>query len=143
MSIELLLSVGGGILLSLIGILVSYVRTYLKGKVEHTRSIMLQRYLIIAENMIETTVLHLNQTLVKTTREVRKDGKLTVEDAEHIFESAVVDIRSALGSQIMDILSQHIGNVNQWIEQEIEKYVLIAKNGQYIEPLINNYNTEE
>jgi hypothetical protein len=114
-----------------LGIIYTIVRgnktTLFQREKEHS-SELFQRYLIIAESVVETTVIKLNQTMVKECRRQSENGKLSEEDAKKIFETATRQVKLILGLVFIEFVSEYIGNFDEWLNQEIEKYVVLTKN---------------
>jgi hypothetical protein len=109
-------------------LIVWYCRNLLRQKTNDYSAIIFQRYLIIAENLIETTVIKLNETAVKKLKAKSQDGKLSKEDGEKILQDAINTVKKSLGAFFINVISEHMGDFDTWLLQQIEKYVSVTKN---------------
>lgn len=81
----------------------------------------------VENTIIPNIVTSLNETVTKKYKEASEDGKLTKEEANELFTTAVEDVKKQLSKDIVDKLSFVVGDLNSWIESAIEVAVKNAK----------------
>ena len=78
--------------------------------------------------IIHDTVERLNQTVKSEILKASKDGKLTKDEGQKIFDEAIRIIKECATESMMDDLSSIVGNVDEWITNQIEIWVAATKN---------------
>lgn len=73
--------------------------------------------------IVETVVAHLNQSV----KEVGADGKITVEEAAHLRNTAYGMVRQQLPAYMMDSLRSGLADADRYIISKIEAAVLEQK----------------
>jgi hypothetical protein len=96
---------------------------YIKSKTENET--ILTSY-TQAEKIIKNTVLAINQSI----KEAGADGKITAEEAKRIKVVAVESIRKQVPAWMKDSLELAVGDLEEWINTQIEASVNEAKNGK-------------
>lgn len=123
--LEVIIVIGLLVLLGIIA-MIKHHRSSMNQRVKEHSSELFQRYLIIAESVVETTVIKLNETMVKDFKR-ENDGKLSLSDSNTVLATAVRQVKLILGSVFTEFISEYIGDFDEWLKQEIEKYVVLCK----------------
>lgn len=97
--------------------------SYIKSKTENET--ILTSY-TQAEKIIKNTVMAINQSI----KEAGSDGKITAEEAKRIKAIAVESIRKQVPAWMKDSLELAVGDLEEWINTQIEASVNEAKNGK-------------
>lgn len=71
--------------------------------------------------LIQANVIAMEQTLVKEIKESIKDEKLTKDELKGIAQKVRENVLNQLGEGSVEILNKTLGDVNGYIEAEIEK----------------------
>lgn len=103
---------------------VTQVQEYLKNSANDSNSYYFQFCTSILDfvktEIIEKTVIKLNETLVKEYKAAAEDGKITKDEAVEIFNTAVTEIKSLLTDNVKAELSVIIGDLDTWIASSVE-----------------------
>lgn len=81
----------------------------------------LNSYIDIAQNVVETAVLSVSQTYVD---ELKKSGKFTKESHYEAKEQAINIANELLTSDVRNAITNLYGDVDTYIDNLVEKYVL-------------------
>ncbi|MEG2289615.1 MAG: hypothetical protein RSC24_06570 [Clostridium sp.] len=73
------------------------------------------------QQLIQTNVIAMEQTLVKEIKESIKDGKITKDELKNVAIEVRENVLKQLGEGSKGILENTLGDVNGYIEAEIEK----------------------
>jgi len=138
--LEVVIVIGLLVLLGIIA-MIKHHRSSMHQRVKEHSSELFQRYLIIAESVVETTVIKLNETMVKEFKKAN-DGKLSIEDGNTVLTTAVRQVKLILGSVFTEFISEYIGNFDEWLTQEIEKYVSLCKANYNVHDLYTDLKRE-
>ena len=82
---------------------------------------------LVADNAINV-VTSLNQTLVEGLKKASEDGKLTLEDANNIKNTAIIMLTDTLSEDIQEVLEETFGDLQSYLSNVIEKTVVMIKN---------------
>ena len=80
--------------------------------------------------IVEKTIVAANETLVKEVTAATEDNKITKEDGERILASVKSDVLSQLSNDAKELLSTEIGDLELYIEKEVETTLAKLK-GKY------------
>ena len=80
--------------------------------------------------IVEKTIVAANETLVKEVTAATEDNKITKEDGERILASVKSDVLSQLSDDAKELLSTEIGDLELYIEKEVETTLAKLK-GKY------------
>lgn len=81
----------------------------------------LNSYIDVAQNVVETAVLSVSQTYVD---ELKKSGKFTKESHYEAKEQAINIANELLTSDVRNAITNLYGDVDTYIDNLVEKYVL-------------------
>lgn len=114
-----------------IGVITAYASVYLKKLADKAKAQASkitdenQRELVDtaidrASTIVEKTVISANETLVKEFKNATSDNKITKEDGQKVLDSVKENVLKQLSDDSKDLLSLTIGDLDKYIEAEIE-----------------------
>lgn len=116
------------IVIPLLSTLTVYVVTFIKAKTAElkskTASDTLDRYIDIAEDAIETAVVSVTQTYAET---LKKENKFDAAAQSKALAMARCKAIAIMGDTAKKALEQVYGDVNSWIDNNLEYYVNVSK----------------
>jgi len=116
------------IVIPLLSTLTVYVVTFIKAKTAElkskTENDTLDRYIDIAEDAIETAVVSVTQTYVEA---LKKENKFDAAAQSKALAMARNNAISIMGDTAKKALEQAYGDVNSWIDNNLEYYVNVSK----------------
>ena len=138
---EALLSLLSAVVIGAIGLLTTYATSYFKQAMKKVKA---QTEKLSDENqkqlvndaldrtstIVEKTIVAANETLVKEVTAATEDNKITKEDGERILASVKSDVLSQLSDDAKELLSTEIGDLELYIEKEVETTLAKLK-GKY------------
>lgn len=83
-----------------------------------------------AIEIIHSTVERLNETIKKEIISKSADGKLTKDEGKEIFHEAMAIIKSCISVNTKDDISFIVGDIDEWISNQIEIWVAETKNNK-------------
>lgn len=104
--------------LLLISVAIPYGIKWIKAK---TRNETLIKLIERAENLVENCVEYTSQTFVNA---LKKEGKFTKEEGQIAFNMSKERILSLMTEELQAAIMECFGDVNLWIETQIEMTVL-------------------
>jgi hypothetical protein len=104
--------------LLLISVAIPYAISWIKAK---TKNETLLKLIERAENLVENCVEYTSQTFVNA---LKKEGKFTKEEGEIAFNMSKERILSLMTAELQAAIEECFGDVNLWIETQIETVVL-------------------
>ena len=100
----------------------AWLSAYIKSKTENeTIGFAFDR----AQVIIKDVVAKVNQS----TKEAGADGKITPEEAQTIKQVALTSINQQIPSAVKDVLELAVGDLQDWIDTQVEASVYYFKNG--------------
>lgn len=136
------ISVVGSLLIVVVGIAASYAITKLAefwksksasltaaadAKFTDTKMDWLNYLLAHATNVIDDIVNALNDTYKKELLEATSDGKLTEDEKKLLLEKGKELVYSEIPENVMEELSEIVGDMEEWVRTKIENSVTDAK----------------
>lgn len=113
-----------GLLIPILPALAALIIAFLKKKKEelenHINNETVNKYIDLADNIIETAVVSVNQTF---TDALKKSGTFDTAAAAEAFEKAKQIVLSSLGDAAKGVLQDVYGDLNNYITARIEYYV--------------------
>ena len=104
--------------------LVKAAFAWLRGKTENEA---LQAALTEAQNLADTVVASLQQTVVEGMKARSTDGKLTAEDAREIADMAIEQFLSDLSAKSTALLEDNASDLVQYVSNLLEARLLKLK----------------
>ena len=98
----------------LLAVLTGYIVTWIKAK---TAEIEQNKYTALISDTIIQCVIATNQTYVET---LKKEGKFDAEAQEKAFEITKQAVLGVLSNQARDFIEITYGDVEAWLNQQIE-----------------------
>lgn len=86
-----------------------------------------KNYLEEVNNIIVSTINYVNQTYVET---IKRKGNFTIDDQKNAFKKAKEIITSQLTQSTKDYIAKTYGDINQWLEVNIEANLNKIKKAQ-------------
>lgn len=120
--------------LLLISVAIPYGIQWLKAK---TKNELLLRLMERAENLVESCVEYTSQTFVNA---LKREGKFNREEAVIAFNMSKERVLNLMTEELYAAIEECFGDVNLWIETQIEMNVLQNNN---IFPVIANTAKKE
>jgi len=118
------------LIVPILGAVATFVVTYLKAKSELVRDKInnetIDKYILMAEDIISTAVLHVNQVFVD---ELKKGGKFDKERQQEAFNRCKEIVIGLLNDNSKTIIEAVYGDINNWIDMQIEATVNRTKSG--------------
>lgn len=112
------------LIVPILGAVATFVVTYLKAKSELVRDKInnetIDKYILMAEDIISTAVLHVNQVFVD---ELKKGGKFDKERQQEAFNRCKEIVIGLLNDNSKTIIEYIFGDLNQWLDIHIEAAV--------------------
>lgn len=116
------------LLVPIMGAVATFVVTYLRAKSEQIRRRIdndtIDKYIYLAEDIIATAVLQVNQVFVE---ELKKDGKFDKERQQEAFNKCKEIVLTLLNDNAKTVIEFIFGDLNQWIDSQIEAAVHRSK----------------
>lgn len=116
------------LLVPIMGAVATFVVTYLRAKSEQIRRKIdddtINKYIYLAEDIIATAVLQVNQVFVE---ELKKDGKFDKERQQEAFNKCKEIVLTLLNDNAKTVIEFIFGDLNQWIDSQIEAAVHRSK----------------
>lgn len=79
-------------------------------------------------DIIHDTVERLNETMKSEIIKASQDGKITPEEGKQIFNEAMRIIKTCVPESTIEDLSSIVGDIDEWITNQIEIWVAKTKN---------------
>lgn len=138
---EALLSLLSAVVIGAIGLLTTYATSYFKQAIakakaqaeklsDENQKQLVNDALDRTSTIVEKTIVAANETLVKEVTAATEDNKITKEDGERILASVKSDVLSQLSDDAKELLSTEIGDLELYIEKEVETTLAKLK-GKY------------
>ena len=138
---EALLSLLSAVVIGAIGLLTTYATSYFKQAIakvkaqveklsDENQKQLVNDALDRTSTIVEKTIVAANETLVKEVTATTEDNKITKEDGEKILASVKSDVLSQLSDDAKELLSTEIGDLELYIEKEVETTLAKLK-GKY------------
>lgn len=138
---EALMSLLATVIIGAIGLLTAYLTKYFKQSIanikaqtskikDETQKQLVNDALDRTSTIVEKTIVAANETLVKEVTAATEDNKITKEDGERILASVKSDVLSQLSDDAKELLSTEIGDLELYIEKEVETTLAKLK-GKY------------
>src|SRR5690606_2468858 len=112
------------LLVPIMGAVATFVVTYLKAKSEQIRRKIdddtINKYIYLAEDIIATAVLQVNQVFVE---ELKRDGKFDKERQQEAFNKCKEIVLTLLNDNAKTVIEFIFGDLNRWIDSQIEATV--------------------
>lgn len=112
------------LLVPIMGAVATFVVTYLRAKSEQIRRKIdddtINKYIYLAEDIIATAVLQVNQVFVE---ELKKDGKFDKERQQEAFNKCKEIVLTLLNDNAKTVIEFIFGDLNRWIDSQIEATV--------------------
>lgn len=105
----------------LLAVLTGYIVTWIKAK---TAEIEQNKYTELISDTIIQCVIATNQTYVET---LKKEGKFDAEAQEKAFEITKQAVLTVLTNQARDFIEITYGDVEAWLNQQIEAAINTCK----------------
>jgi len=116
------------LLVPIMGAVATFVVTYLRAKSEQIRRKIdddtINKYIYLAEDIIATAVLQVNQVFVE---ELKKDGKFDKERQQEAFNKCKEIVLTLLNDNAKTVIEFIFGDLNRWIDSQIEATVHRSK----------------
>ena len=116
-------------LLPILGILTKWIVSLIQNKIAEanakTDSETIQKYYTMLGNTISQCVIATNQTYVEA---LKKEGKFDLEAQKHAFDMTKDAVLAILQGEVLDYISEIIGDLDTYIDQQIEANVNLYKN---------------
>ena len=116
------------LLVPIMGAVAAFVVTYLRAKSEQIRRKIdddtINKYIYLAEDIIATAVLQVNQVFVE---ELKKDGKFDKERQQEAFNKCKEIVLTLLNDNAKTVIEFIFGDLNRWIDSQIEATVHRSK----------------
>ena len=126
--IELLIKIFEICIILLLGILTTYIVSFLRNKSKElsakTNNETLNTYLNMLTDMITNCVIATNQTYVNS---LKSQGKFDAEAQKRAFETTKNAVLLILTDEVKSYLSTAIGDIDAFIDNQIEAVVNINK----------------
>ena len=126
--LEILAQIFEVCIIPLLGVLTVYLVSYINKKkdelVEKSENEILDKYLNMLAETINTCVIATNQTYVDS---LKKNGSFDTEAQKKAFEDTKQAVLEILGEDAIEYLNNAIGDLNVYITQKIESTVNICK----------------
>lgn len=131
---EMIASIFQVCLIPLLGILTKYFVAFIAMKSEEmqkkTDNEMAQKYMQMASDTITACVIATNQTYVES---LKAQGKFDKEAQEVAFNKTLEAVLTLLNDEVKDYLTAAFGDLNAYLNTQIEA----AVNGTKIVPVLN------
>jgi hypothetical protein len=116
------------LLVPIMGAVATFVVTYLRAKSEQIRRKIdddtINKYIYLAEDIIATAVLQVNQVFVE---ELKRDGKFDKERQQEAFNKCKEIVLTLLNDNAKTVIEFIFGDLNRWIDSQIEATVHRSK----------------
>lgn len=124
MTVELIAQIFELCVIPLLGILTTFVITWLNSKKEalkqQTSNQLEQKYLDMLDKTITDCVIAMNQTYVNS---LKQQGKFDAEAQKKAFTEVYNKVLAILGDEAINYLNTSLGDLNEYINSKIEKEV--------------------
>lgn len=126
---QILILVFEVVILPLLGVLTKFAVNWLSAKAEQlkakTKSDLIDSYIDRLNDIISTTVIAIQQTYVD---ELKKNGKFDLEAQKIAFQKAFDAVKGSLTEEAISLLTDAIGDLDDYITNGIEYSVNVNKN---------------
>lgn len=109
------------IVVSAVTALIGFAVAFIQSKIKNDT---LSHYLYEAADIIKTAVISVNQTYVET---LKKEGKFDEIAQKEAFEKAKTAVMNMLSDKAKQLLPQIIGDIETWVNTQIEASVNLMK----------------
>lgn len=111
-------------ILSLLFFIIKFLNSTSKEIRLDTTDIKINAYINRLDNIVKTSVIAINQTMVNPLKE---SNSFFLLDKEEAFESCKENIYKALQNNQKDLYTPYLSNLDEWINTRIEYYVKLNK----------------
>ncbi|GAB6173293.1 MAG: hypothetical protein QMC95_06465 [Desulfitobacteriaceae bacterium] len=140
---QTLMQGGADLILALLGLVFAYLIAYLRKGTAHLaaetnglknqeQSSVLKDAIARLDDLAERSVAKFEQTVAADLRKAVQDGKVDREELLAVGKEAVDEVTLLAGPELMDILSQGLGDAQTFVENTIEQKVLKLKTNTLI-----------
>ena len=117
------------VILPLLGVLTKFAINWLNAKAnqikEKTKSDLIDTYIDRLNDIISTTVVAVQQTYVEA---LKKKGEFNIDAQKAAFQLAFDSVKGSLTDEALSLLTDAIGDLDDYITNGIEYSVLMNKN---------------
>lgn len=116
-------------IIPILGILTKWVIAFIQQKIDElckkTDNVLKEKYLTMLGSTIQDCVKATNQTYVET---LKKEGKFGLEAQKKAFNMTKDAVLTILEGDALNYLNEIIGDLNTYIDKQIEANVNLCKN---------------
>ena len=105
--------------------LVSFIQNKIREANTKTDNELAQKYLTMFGNTVSQCVIATNQTYVEA---LKKEGKFDLEAQKIAFEQTKQAVVEILHGEVLDYIASFVGDLDTYIDQQIEANVNLYKN---------------